>query len=202
MVKDVDARLEGRHVIIVEDIVDTGLTLTYLQDILRARAPKSLKTACLLSKPSRRQGRCHGRLRGLYHRRSLRGGLRARLRGEVSQPRSHRGAGRRMKRFEIITEADARMLEIGSTVELAPGGIVTPLARDTLAARRVTVVADRHDRSAAAARSRAGGGCSPRRHRQRSQRRRAQARARPALARPRHGGHRRRHRRPRPGRLS
>jgi ribose 5-phosphate isomerase B len=46
-----------------------------------------------------------------------------------------------MKRFEIISEADARMLEIGSTVELTPGGIVTPLARDTLSARRVTVVA-------------------------------------------------------------
>lgn len=46
-----------------------------------------------------------------------------------------------MKRFEIISEADARMLEIGSTVELAAGGIVTPLARDTLSARRVTVVA-------------------------------------------------------------
>jgi hypoxanthine phosphoribosyltransferase len=55
MVKDVDAGLEGRHVIIVEDIVDTGLTLTYLQDIRRARGPLSLKTACLLSKPSRRQ---------------------------------------------------------------------------------------------------------------------------------------------------
>ena len=41
--------------IIVEDIVDTGLTLTYLQDILRARNPKSLRTACLLSKPSRRK---------------------------------------------------------------------------------------------------------------------------------------------------
>jgi len=54
LLKDVDTRLEGRHVIIVEDIVDTGLTLTYLQDILRARAPKTLRTACLLSKPSRR----------------------------------------------------------------------------------------------------------------------------------------------------
>ena len=54
LLKDLDTGLEGRHVIIVEDIVDTGLTLTYLQDILRARAPKSLKTVCLLSKPSRR----------------------------------------------------------------------------------------------------------------------------------------------------
>jgi hypoxanthine phosphoribosyltransferase len=41
-------------VIIVEDIVDTGLTLAYLQDILRARNPKTVRTACLLSKPSRR----------------------------------------------------------------------------------------------------------------------------------------------------
>ncbi len=55
LLKDLDSRLEGRNVIIVEDIVDTGLTLTYLQDILRARAPKTLRTACLLSKPSRRK---------------------------------------------------------------------------------------------------------------------------------------------------
>ena len=41
--------------IIVEDIVDTGLTLHYMQDILKARFPRSLRTACLLSKPSRRQ---------------------------------------------------------------------------------------------------------------------------------------------------
>jgi len=41
--------------VIVEDIVDTGLTLSYLQEILRARSPRSLRTACLLSKPSRRQ---------------------------------------------------------------------------------------------------------------------------------------------------
>lgn len=45
-----------------------------------------------------------------------------------------------MKRFDIITEADARTLDIGATVELAPGGQITPLARDTLAARRVNVV--------------------------------------------------------------
>lgn len=55
LIKDVDHALEDRHVIIVEDIVDTGLTLHYLQEILRARSPKSLRTACLLSKPSRRQ---------------------------------------------------------------------------------------------------------------------------------------------------
>jgi hypoxanthine phosphoribosyltransferase len=55
LLKDLDIALDRRHVIIVEDIVDTGLTLTYLQDILRARNPKSLRTACLLSKPSRRK---------------------------------------------------------------------------------------------------------------------------------------------------
>jgi len=55
LLKDLDIALEGRAVVIVEDIVDTGLTLTYLRDILKARAPRSLRTACLLSKPSRRQ---------------------------------------------------------------------------------------------------------------------------------------------------
>jgi ribose 5-phosphate isomerase B len=44
------------------------------------------------------------------------------------------------RRFDIITEADARQLGIGSVVELAPGGHVTPLAQDTLRERRVTVV--------------------------------------------------------------
>src|SRR5690242_8133402 len=47
-----------------------------------------------------------------------------------------------MKRFEIITEADARVLPIGETVQLAKGGHVTPLAHDTLRERRITVVSD------------------------------------------------------------
>jgi hypoxanthine phosphoribosyltransferase len=55
LLKDLDAGLEDRDVVIVEDIVDTGLTLAYLQEILRARSPRSLRTACLLNKPSRRQ---------------------------------------------------------------------------------------------------------------------------------------------------
>ena len=55
LVKDLDLTLDGRHVIIVEDIVDSGLTLHYLHEILRARNPKTLRTACLLSKPSRRR---------------------------------------------------------------------------------------------------------------------------------------------------
>src|SRR5262245_61301284 len=55
LLKDLDTSLDGKDVLIVEDIVDTGLTLTYLQDILRARGPRVLKTACLLSKPSGRQ---------------------------------------------------------------------------------------------------------------------------------------------------
>ena len=47
-----------------------------------------------------------------------------------------------MKRFNIVTEADARVLEYGSTIVLVTGGHVTPLAQDTLKARRITVVGD------------------------------------------------------------
>ena len=52
-----------------------------------------------------------------------------------------------MKSFDIITEADARTLEIGSSVALKPGGHVTPLAADTLKARRITVLSGVADAS-------------------------------------------------------
>ncbi|NLY76451.1 MAG: hypoxanthine phosphoribosyltransferase, partial [Firmicutes bacterium] len=55
IIKDLDLDIENRDVIIVEDIVDTGLTLQYLVENLRSRRPKSLKVCTLLDKPSRRQ---------------------------------------------------------------------------------------------------------------------------------------------------
>lgn len=54
LVKDVDTSLQGRNVIVVEDILDTGYTLTYLSKLLQAAQPKTLKIAALLDKPSRR----------------------------------------------------------------------------------------------------------------------------------------------------
>ena len=54
IVKDHDEPLEGRNVIIVEDIIDTGYTLSYLMEILKDRKPASLKLAAMLNKPDRR----------------------------------------------------------------------------------------------------------------------------------------------------
>ncbi len=55
IVKDIGASLQGRHVVILEDIVDTGLTLDYLLRTLNLREPASLKICALLDKPSRRR---------------------------------------------------------------------------------------------------------------------------------------------------
>ena len=55
IVKDIESTLKDRHVILVEDIVDTGLTLEYLLRVLKLREPASLKICSLLDKPSRRQ---------------------------------------------------------------------------------------------------------------------------------------------------
>ena len=52
--KDLDVSIEGHHVLVVEDIVDSGVTLTYLMNVLKQRRPKSLHVATLLDKPDRR----------------------------------------------------------------------------------------------------------------------------------------------------
>ncbi|HTS37143.1 MAG TPA: hypoxanthine phosphoribosyltransferase [Candidatus Solibacter sp.] len=55
LTKDVDQTMKDKNIIVVEDILDTGLTLTYLKKLLLARQPKTLKIAALLDKPSRRK---------------------------------------------------------------------------------------------------------------------------------------------------
>lgn len=55
IIKDLDESIEGRHVLVVEDIVDTGLTLRYLLDNLQSRGPASVKVCTFLDKPSRRK---------------------------------------------------------------------------------------------------------------------------------------------------
>lgn len=55
MKKDIGENIEGKHVVIVEDIIDSGITLSAVLDILRKRSPASLKLCSFLSKPARRQ---------------------------------------------------------------------------------------------------------------------------------------------------
>jgi len=55
ILKDLDTDITGRHILIVEDIIDTGNTLSYLLENLRVRGPASIKVCTILSKPSRRE---------------------------------------------------------------------------------------------------------------------------------------------------
>lgn len=59
LVKDLKENIEGRHLIIVEDIIDSGLTMNYLKTLLATRMPKSMKVCTLLDKPDRRQVELH-----------------------------------------------------------------------------------------------------------------------------------------------
>lgn len=55
ILKDLNESAEGRHILVVEDIIDSGLTLHYLLDIIKSRNPASVKLCTLLSKPERRK---------------------------------------------------------------------------------------------------------------------------------------------------
>jgi len=55
IIKDIEINVEGKHLLLVEDIVDTGLTLKYLLEILKSRAPASVRVCVLLDKPAARR---------------------------------------------------------------------------------------------------------------------------------------------------
>jgi hypoxanthine phosphoribosyltransferase len=55
IIKDIDLDIVGKHVLIVEDLVDTGLTLSHLKDLFNTRGPKSVKVCTAFDKPSRRK---------------------------------------------------------------------------------------------------------------------------------------------------
>ena len=55
ILKDLDESIQGKHVIIVEDIIDSGRTLSFLTDLLKSKSPESLKICTLLDKPDRRE---------------------------------------------------------------------------------------------------------------------------------------------------
>ena len=93
LILDVRTPLEGQHVLVVEDIVDTGYTLEYLLKVLKARGPASLKTCVLLEKPGPPESPDVGGLPGVLNPRRVGRRLRARLRGPVPNPSLHRGRG-------------------------------------------------------------------------------------------------------------
>ena len=86
ILKDLDENVAGKHVLLVEDIVDTGLTLKYLSEYLRAKQPADLRVCTLLDKPSRRKVDIQAGLQRFYHPRPLCGGLWPGLRPALPQP--------------------------------------------------------------------------------------------------------------------
>ena len=95
IMKDLDIDLTDRHVLIVEDIVDSGLTLAYLRKNLRARNPASLEVCALLVKEGSAAGRARPQVRRVHDSRSLRDRLRPRRRRALSQSAVRRGVHRR-----------------------------------------------------------------------------------------------------------
>jgi hypoxanthine phosphoribosyltransferase len=65
IIKDIDIDIAGKHVLIVEDLVDTGLTLNHLKELFRTRGPKSVKVCAAFDKPSRRKVNIEAEYKGI-----------------------------------------------------------------------------------------------------------------------------------------
>ena len=112
ILKDLDAPLEGRDVLIVEDIVDSGLTLQYLMRTLEARSPASLEVCALLTKPERRKVETARPLRRLRDPGQVRDRLRARLRRALPQPALCRDLDRHRRLGDHIGTATTLALRV------------------------------------------------------------------------------------------
>ena len=98
ILKDLDHPIEGRDILIVEDIIDSGLTLSYLLKNLRSRKPASLEVCALLTKPERRRIDLKCRYIGFEIPNVFVVGLRSRLGRTLSYARPCRGRARRSHR--------------------------------------------------------------------------------------------------------
>ena len=85
IIKDLDQDLSGKDVLIVEDILDTGVTLSKLKPMLGLRNPASIRIAAILDKPTRRKADIHADYLGFDGARRVCGGLWAGLRRKIPQ---------------------------------------------------------------------------------------------------------------------
>ncbi len=101
ILKDLDQEIAGRDVLVVEDIIDSGLTLNYLLKSLRVRRPASLEVAALLVKEGIQRVPLDVRYVGLQHRPTVRHRLRPRLRRPLSKPAIRGGDGGIRRKTEV-----------------------------------------------------------------------------------------------------
>ena len=97
ILKDLDINIAGRDVLVVEDIIDSGLTLSYLMRNLQARKPASLEVCALLTKPERREIDVPVRYVGFEIPNRVRDRLRARFRGALPQSPVYRRSAPRSR---------------------------------------------------------------------------------------------------------
>ena len=114
ILKDLDINIEGRHVLVVEDIIDSGLTLSYLMRNLESREPASLEVCALLTKPERREIDVDVRYVGLRDPEPVRDRLRPRLRRALPQPAVRGRAPRRPDARRSLTKVAWKTASCGS----------------------------------------------------------------------------------------
>ncbi len=112
IVKDLDSELEGRHVLVVEDIIDSGLTLNYLRHYLHARSPQSVEVCALLVKEGEQRVELDLQVRRLPDSGLVRGGLRAGCGRALPQPPRRASLRRIGRRGALMSDAaDSSMVD-------------------------------------------------------------------------------------------